>query len=154
MYYNDCSEFNEEVRALNEEICATHNAHYQQDPEYGLVNPNNDADHVYHLYSDGELTHQKGGFCYQRRTEFTEKSKFFGCPTVFTLPKTTTRGYNYAILTEAEGVLLCNKMIRIHNKYVSEPLFRCDYIRPIWPKDKIEEMMRKVNQDVSIAEEK
>ena len=142
---NNCPEFNEKLRVLIEEICATHHAHYQHD-EHGLVNPKNNSDHVYHLYSDGELTHQKGGFCYQRRTEFTEKCSFF-CKELVTLPKETNdTNFTYAILTEEEGVLLCNKMIRLHNKYINRPERKTGYIRPIWPKAKTEEMMRKVDE--------
>lgn len=151
VYYNLCPEFIEEMNALSEEIKATHKAHYQNDPHYGLVNPKNNSDHVYHLYEDGELTHQKGGFCYLSRSEFQEARPVFlrDAPKLdMPIQRITRVGgkiFSYAILTEEEGVLFCNKAIRIHNKYSTHSRYHRPYLRPIWPPAKIEAMMRKVN---------
>lgn len=151
VYYNLCPEFIAEMNALNEEINATHKAHYETDPQYGLVNPKNESDHVYHLYETCELTHQKGGFCYLRRSEFQERGPVFlsGAPKLdMPIQRITCVGgkvFSYAILTEEEGVLLYNKAIRIHNKYSTHSRYHRPYLRPIWPQAKIDAMMRKVN---------
>lgn len=165
VYYNMCPKFIQELSALSKEITATHQAHYQTDEQYGLVNPKNNSDHVYHLYEDGELTHQKGGFCYLQRSEFQEmgpvilrnRNSPYGLPTPnlqligLSLPLQRITGsgdrVSYAILTEEEGVLLCNKVIRLHNKYSTHSRYHRPYLRPIWPQAKIDAMMRKVNEE-------
>jgi len=54
-----------EMKQLNDEIVAAHNKHYEASPT-GLWMPKEspNGNTIYHLYSDGEITYQKGGWAY------------------------------------------------------------------------------------------
>lgn len=90
---------------LNEMICEAHFNHYKSS-KTGLVNPDDspNANTIYHLYNDGEITHQKGGFAYLMRTEFTFKNEIYHehehIP--YNFPITKIGKYSYAILTQEE----------------------------------------------------
>ena len=59
-----------ELKELNELIIATHNWHYISSPT-GLINPKDspNGNQIYHLYSTGEISFQKGGWAYLQRGE-------------------------------------------------------------------------------------
>ncbi len=65
-----------EIERLNQEIVAAHHAHVLPHGKNELIDetaaPNGNM--VYHLYSNGTITRQKGGFAYLNRTEFTHES--------------------------------------------------------------------------------
>lgn len=157
-YVDKHLEFIEEVRILNEEICATHYAHYEND-DFGLIRADN-TNHIYHLYSNGELTSQPGGLAYMGRTEKEHNEPMFGYdPTdpepKFILPMESYHMYNcpdekvsYAILTAEEAIPLCNKMIRIYNKYVADESDKREYVLPFqWAIPKFMKMVEKLNFD-------
>ena len=66
---------------------------------------------IYRIYSDGEITHQKGGFAYLRRSEFSEKSpvRGFKSDVVFPMKGLT---HSYAIVTEEHANEIREEMIR------------------------------------------
>lgn len=157
-YVDKHLEFIEEVRILNEEICATHNAHYEND-ECGLVHTENPI-RIYHLFSNGELTSQPGGLAYMARIETEHTRPMFGYDPAdpepkFILPMESYHMYNcpdekvsYAILTAEEAIPLCNKMIRIYNKYVADESDKREYVLPFqWAIPKFMEMVEKLNFD-------
>lgn len=96
-----------EIEQLNAVIIAAHNKHYDDSPT-GLVNPNEspNGNLIYHLYSTGEISFQKGGSAYMQRSEFTLLSDIRNYQKLaLKFPKRTADGSTYAILTEEE----CNK---------------------------------------------
>lgn len=95
---------------LNQEISDLHFSHYVNSPT-GLVirteSPNGNV--IYHLYDNGEITHQKGGWAYQQRSEFTLRSRLFYGKSPYTFPQ-KTHDHTYAILTEEECLAMREKM--------------------------------------------
>jgi hypothetical protein len=110
-----------DVREFNVTICAAHNKHFENS-EYGLVNPNEspNGNIIYHLYSDGEITSQKGGWAYLQRSEFSDWYN----PDIpsydkvaFNFPKKANNNYTYAVLTFDECVYYRKQMIELIEKY-------------------------------------
>ena len=62
---------------------------------------------IYHLYSDGTITRQKGSWAYGKRTIFEIKSKCLGQNKYFKFPiESIIEGDTYSIMTEEN----CNKI--------------------------------------------
>lgn len=100
---------------LNQDIINAHNAHYKDSPT-GLVKPTEqpNGNLIYHLYSNGEIGYQKGGYAYLKHSEFiTEgrlsKYKMLGLK----LPEETDNGFSYAILQETECYYFREKMLEL-----------------------------------------
>jgi len=69
------------------------------------------ANIIYHIYQDGEITSQKGSWAYGRRSEFTIHYPIHGYTNNFIFP--LNRGkFGYAIVTEENAVLIRNMMIK------------------------------------------
>jgi hypothetical protein len=84
-----------------------------------LVKPDEspNGNRVYHIYSDGEITNQKGGFAYLRRSEFTDKSSIHGLTTLFMFP--IQRGdSSYAIVTEKDAKNIRQEMVKESIKHL------------------------------------
>ena len=94
-----------EINLLNEEINAAHYKHYETS-KTGLVMPNEapSANTIYHLYSNGEFTYQKGGDAYLRRSEFESQPYIVGYEKLnLQLANKTSEYYlTYVILTAEE----------------------------------------------------
>jgi hypothetical protein len=78
------------INHLNNIINDAHKKHYEYS-KYGLVNPREspNGNLIYHLYNDGEITYQKGGWAYLQRSEFT-------CyPSIYELKKFNFKFLNY-----------------------------------------------------------
>jgi len=110
-----------DVREFNETIHVAHNKHFENS-EYGLVDPKEspNGNIIYHLYSDGEITSQKGGWAYLQRSQFADWSN----PTIrgydkvpFNFPKKANSDYTYAVLTYDECVYYRKNMIDLIEKY-------------------------------------
>ena len=130
---NNCGQ---EIKALNAEIIAAHDAHYANAPEGwdGLVDRRDpryssetspDGNTIYHLYSTGEVTHQKGAWAYLDRSEFTLYPDFMGPNDLedfyFKFSKKSKDMVTYAILTQQEAKMYREKMLDIYNRYKNEP---------------------------------
>ncbi len=82
-----------------------------------LVNPKEspNSNIIYHLYSSGEITYQKGGWAYLQRSEFTDK--YVSCKKnyvdIFPL-KINSR--SYAIVTQEDAIKISN-MMQEYDKY-------------------------------------
>jgi hypothetical protein len=69
---------------------------------------------IYHIYCDGEITSQKGGWAYLQRSEFTDsyalslKKKYFDI-----FPIKGNGRYSYAIVTEKDAKSIRNMMIEV-----------------------------------------
>lgn len=69
------------------------------------------ANIIYHIYQDGEITSQKGSWAYGRRSEFTLHYPIHGYTNNFTFP--LNRGkFGYAIVTEENASLIRKMMIQ------------------------------------------
>lgn len=69
------------------------------------------ANIIYHIYQDGEITSQKGSWAYGRRSEFTIHYPIHGYTNNFTFPLNTGK-FGYAIVTEENAVLIRKMMIK------------------------------------------
>ena len=111
--------FETEMNTINEEIKQAHLSHYSKENPFGLHKPkgNPTENTMWHFYDDCEVSHQKGGHAYQRRTEFTWRDPLFS-DAVFNLPKKTFCGNEtYAILTEEECLSFHQKVKDLIQKY-------------------------------------
>ena len=72
---------------------------------------------IYHIYSDGEITYQKGSWAYLNRSEFSEKSSLSNNFTQLEFPK-KTYNYGYAIVTLEDAIVIRDMMIKINNLYL------------------------------------
>jgi hypothetical protein len=107
---------------IQEKIIAAHNAHYENAPEgwSGLIDYRNSPETapneniIYHLYSTGEVTSQKGAWAYLDRSEFTMLPEIQPRPKFpYKFPK---KVYNndqltYAILTYEEAKMFRQEMV-------------------------------------------
>ena len=101
--------------AFNTLIVDAHYNHYKKCIT-GLINPTESPNKniIYHLYSNGEISFQKGGLAYKERSEFTLKPKIEKCEILcLNLPIKYINGLSYAILTEDECEYYRNIMIEM-----------------------------------------
>lgn len=69
------------------------------------------ANIIYHIYQDGEITSQKGSWAYDRRSEFTLHYPIHGYTNNFIFP--LNRGkFGYAIVTQENAILIRKMMIK------------------------------------------
>ena len=72
------------------------------------------ANTIYHIYNDGEITYQKGGWAYQQRSEFTSKYGLYKKIDPNQMPiKTKSVGFSreihgYAIVSEHDANIIRN----------------------------------------------
>jgi hypothetical protein len=99
---------------LNETINEAHHQHYKDRPKTGLVDPEDspNSNWIYHLYDDGEITHQKGGHAYGMRTEFQMRPPCIIMPTTYryVFPLCGNDNRTYAILKEEECMFFRARM--------------------------------------------
>ncbi len=101
------------IKDINEEVERLHKAHYNKSVD-GLIDktdaPNSNT--IYHLYSDGEVTYQKGSWAYLQRSEFTSSYPLYNDyrDSPFVFPKSMSNGITYAILTNKECRMIREKM--------------------------------------------
>jgi hypothetical protein len=94
------------INEFNEKVIASHNAHYEQSPS-GLIDTSHEASPngnlIYHFYSNGEITYQKGAWAYLKRSEFNKSYGILGAKYLpFKFVKEKGDGITYAILTKEE----------------------------------------------------
>lgn len=114
------------VEELNEIVSAAHYAHYAECAT-GLVDTSAKAspneNQIYHLYSTGKITHQKGAWAYQQRSEFTLNSSLAGAKKrgfKFPLQSDQDETVTYAILTKIE----CHMYRMEMEKIIDESKYR------------------------------
>ena len=109
------------INQFNERVIAAHNAHYINCPA-GLIDTSNNAspngNQIYHLYSNGEITYQKGAWAYLKRSEFNlsyeiTESKKLPFKFIIEAEDNTT----YAILTKEECIYFAEEMKKICTNY-------------------------------------
>lgn len=95
---------NYEIEQLNTSIIAAYDNHYAISPT-GLINPKDspNGNQIYHLYSTGEISFQKGGWAYMQRSEFITHGNIPNYQKLpLKLPKKAADGSTYVILTQEE----------------------------------------------------
>jgi hypothetical protein len=113
------SDLQSEALVLNLAILEAHKKHYEES-ETGLVNPKEspNGNIIYHLYSDGETTFQKGGWAYLQRSEFSSEPTIGGHRKLrMSFPNEADRGRTYVVLTPEECKNYRDKMIELLEKY-------------------------------------
>ena len=65
---------------------------------------------IYHIYNDGEITIQKGGWAYHHRSEFSDKPPIGKYKHNLKFP-IKSRGHSYAIVTKNDAYLIRDMMI-------------------------------------------
>jgi hypothetical protein len=107
-----------DIQQLNDEIIAAHKKHYENSPT-GLIQPKEspNGNIIYHLYSDGTITYQKGGSAYLQRNIFEDECALknhreINLKLLFVAPDDTT----YVILTQDECNYFREKMEELINK--------------------------------------
>jgi len=104
-----------EIVYLNESIIYAHNCHYIYSPN-GLINPKDspNGNQIYHLYSTGEISFQKGGWAYLQRSECISMGKITNYQKLgLKLPKQAADETTYAILTKEECIKFREKMLEL-----------------------------------------
>jgi len=96
---------------LKELIAKLHNPNLVQPDE----SPNGNT--IYHIYSDGEITEQKGGWAYLQRSERSLEYTIYGVyinPEIFPNKRETCfQTFGYAIVTYDDAKLIRNAMIKL-----------------------------------------
>lgn len=113
------SDLQSESLVLNLAILEAYKKHYEES-ETGLVNPKEspNGNIIYHLYSDGEITFQKGGWAYLQRSEFSSEPAIGGHRELrMSFPNEADYGRTYTILTLEDCINFRSKMIDLLKKY-------------------------------------
>ena len=103
---------NSQIELINNQIKLSHN------PELVIKNESPNSNTIYHIYEDGEITSQKGGFAYLQRSEFTSHAPINIGPkkqVKFDFP--LGLGSKYAIVTESDAIIIRNMMIGFYKNY-------------------------------------
>ena len=80
------------------------------DPSLIIPTEQPNGNRIYHLYSDGEITNQKGGWAYLKRGEFTDKFSISGNYRKYIFP-INNGNVSYAILTQSNAYQIRSAMI-------------------------------------------
>jgi len=99
------------MEELKELISKCHNPDLVQPDE----SPNGNT--IYHVYSDGEITEQKGGWAYLQRSERTLEFSVYGVyinPDIFPKTRVTDfKTFGYAIVTRDNAKLIRNAIEKL-----------------------------------------
>ena len=105
------------IDEFNKRIIESHLAHYKNG-QNELIDLSDNAspneNQIYHLYSNGEITHQKGAWAYLKRSEFNIEYEITGANKLsFKFVKEALDGTSYVILTEKECHIFREEMKKI-----------------------------------------
>jgi c-di-AMP phosphodiesterase-like protein len=99
---------------LNNEINNAHENHYKENPTGLIFNSKQPNDNwVYHLYSNGEITCQKGGSEYLNRSEFNISDQIRDYSKMKLNFAQKRKNLSYVILTEKECIYFRNQMLEL-----------------------------------------
>ena len=98
------------VETINKLVSEKHNIDLVKPTE----SPNGNI--IYHLYSDGEITYQKGGFAYLQRSVFTHKPCInFDVKFKFVFPLERDN-FTYAVMTKDDCDQIREMMLDLQKK--------------------------------------
>ena len=112
------SDITSDIQQLNDDIIAAHKKHYENSPT-GLIQPKEspNGNIIYHLYSDGAITYQKGGSAYLQRSVFDDEYALKNHRKInLKLLNNSPDGTTYVILTQSECNYFRQKMDELINK--------------------------------------
>lgn len=92
------------MQSIKEFIDRSHNPNLVQ-PD---VSPNGNT--IYHIYSDGTITYQKGGWAYRDRSEFTSSCAYLKKKYYDLFPITCDNRISFAIVTSDDALTIQNMM--------------------------------------------
>jgi len=111
------------INDFNQRVINAHNAHYKNGI-HQLIHTSKNAslngNIIYHLYSTGEITYQKGAWAYLQRSEFNSKYDITGAkklPFKFVNEKSGRK--TYAVLTKEECQYFREEMVNIVKHFSS-----------------------------------
>lgn len=107
------------ISEFNQKVIDAHNSHIING-ENKLIDTSPTAspngNQIYHLYSNGEITYQKGAWAYMRRSEFNLNYNISGARDLpFKFVKNAADATTYAILTKEECVYFREEIAKIIN---------------------------------------
>jgi hypothetical protein len=109
-----------EIEQLNADIIAAYDNHYTISPT-GLINPKEspNGNQIYHLYSTGEISFQKGGWAYMQRSEFITHGNIPNYKKLdLKFPKKAEDDSTYVILREEECKIFREQMSELIKKLI------------------------------------
>ena len=104
-----------DIKSLNEKIINAYKKHYETSPT-GLIIPTEspNGNLIYHLYSDGTITYQKGGWAYGQRSVFDSHCALHNYKILcLEFPKIAADVTTYVILTKDECINFRNIMAEL-----------------------------------------
>ena len=107
------------IEEFCQRVLKAHNAHYINNSN-GLIDLNGspNGNLIWHLYSDGSITYQKGAWAYKERSEFTDSYSIDGIerfPFRFLLESDKKK--TYVILTKEECIQFRKEMEELVKQY-------------------------------------
>jgi hypothetical protein len=103
-----------DINLLNQNIINAHNSYYVNGENTLIdksLNASPNGNQIYHLYSNGKITHQKGAWAYLNRSEFQIVNEIPGARKIpFKFVNEGTNGITYAILTIKECIYYREQM--------------------------------------------
>jgi len=94
------------INTINEKISACHNTKLID----VSMAPNENT--IYHIYTDGEITQQKGSYAYMQRSEITIETAV-QYKYVFNFPNKNRFNVGYAIVTKEDAIAIRDMMKKI-----------------------------------------
>ncbi len=116
------NEIYEIIESFNNKVIQAHNAHCDEKGNSMLIKRNEapNANTIYHFYSSGEITFQKGGDVYGLRTEFNSAYDLGGARKYpFKFKFSAMDNTTYVILTERECQEFRDEMEQIISECVN-----------------------------------
>lgn len=121
MSQTDNCELNQIIAEFNQRVIDAHHAHYINGKNELIdtsANASPNGNQIYHLYSNGEITFQKGAWAYLQRSEFCRDYGISGARSVpFNFVNKADNGTTYAILTYEECKLFREELVDILRRF-------------------------------------
>lgn len=132
---------------LEQIVLDMHNAHYSPENPNGLWKPDDspNANTIYKIWSDGEITYEKGGFAFGDRSLKQSRAPLVNLDksTLPKFPKDQGNGNSYAILTSDE----CYEVLALLRQYFDPYIQKRVEVRLNVPADVLERLVREIYMD-------
>lgn len=132
---------------LEQIVLDMHKAHYSPENPNGLWKPDEspNANTIYKIWSDGEITYEKGGFAYGERSLKQSRGPlvYLDKSTLPKFPNDQGNGNSYAILTTDE----CYKVLALLRQYFDPYMPKRVEVRVEIETDVLERLVREIAMD-------